>query len=150
MRSFVGAICLAVLAGCASLSGMQPPQVSVSEVSLGKLTLTEQRLRLSLRITNPNSRELALDGLVFRLEAGGRLLAQGVGNQAVVIPALGEGVMEVDASLETFEILSLLPSIAEADGQFEYRLKGDAMTRDFGRLPFSRSGRMGFPLGAAK
>lgn len=150
MRSLMLMGLLGLLAACASLSGMQAPQVSVSEVSLGKVSLTEQRLRLRLRVGNPNSRELALDGLVFRLEVADRLLAQGMGNQPVVIPPLSEGMVDVEASLQTMELLSLLPKIAEGDGQFDYRLKGDAMTRDYGRIPFSRDGRMGLPLGSLK
>lgn len=135
-----------LLAACAALSGLKPPQVSLSDVSLGQATLFEQRLKLRLRVANPNERELALNGLVFKMEAADRTFAEGLSNQQVVIPALGEGIVEVEASVQTLELLNLLPRLTGSDGKFEYRLKGEALTRDYGRIPFDRTGRMTLPF----
>lgn len=145
VRVMVVGTLLAMLTACAGLSGLKAPEVSVADIGLGKATLLEQRLRLTLRIVNPNDRELALQGMTFEFFVADRSFARGVGNQAVVIPPLGEGEMQLEAIVQTLDMLRQLPKLADEQGRLPYRIKGEAVTRDYGRVPFERKGEMSFP-----
>lgn len=145
VRLGVAGILLTLLTACAGLSGLKAPEVSVADISLGRATLMEQRLRLKLRIVNPNDTELALEGMTFEFFVADHSFARGVGNQAVVIPRLGEGVVELEGSMQTLDLLRQLPRLVDADGRLPYRIQGEAVTRDYGRVPFQRKGEMALP-----
>lgn len=53
----------------------------------------EQRLRVSLRIRNPNDYELQVTGVDVRLEFNGKRLARGLSNKEFTVPRLGEPVV---------------------------------------------------------
>lgn len=129
-----------VLAGCATLLGLKSPEVTLADIQLADSRLLEQRFRLALRVTNPNERELALEGISFQMEVNGQRFAQGVGATPVVVPKLGDALVTVDGSAQIVALLRQLPRLADAGGKLRYRLRGEVITRDYGRLPFDRSG----------
>ncbi|MDQ8020972.1 MAG: LEA type 2 family protein [Moraxellaceae bacterium] len=129
-----------VLGGCASLLGLKSPEVTLADIQLADSRLLEQRFRLTLRVTNPNDRELALEGVSFQMEVNGQRFAQGVGATPVVVPKLGDALVTVEGSAQIVALLRQLPRLAESGGKLRYRLRGEAITRDFGRLPFDRGG----------
>ncbi|GAA5177294.1 hypothetical protein GCM10025771_14020 [Niveibacterium umoris] len=135
---------VALLSGCAMMAlGLEKPEVSVTELQiLPGGSLLEQRLRLTLRVANPNNREIAIDGLSFRFEVDGHDLARGLSNQAVVLPKLGETTMSVDVSGSIVDLLRHAPKMLEGGRPLGYRVYGDVVTRDYGRLPFDRKGEV--------
>ncbi|WP_374512555.1 LEA type 2 family protein [Niveibacterium sp.] len=135
---------LLLAAGCAIMAlGLQKPEVSVEDVSLlpggGML---QQRMHLTLRVSNPNEKDIAVDGLTFGFEINGQKVATGMTGQSVVLPRLGETTVGVDVSASLIELLAKLPKVLEGGKAFGYRVHGEVLTRDYGRLPFDRKGEL--------
>lgn len=96
-----------MLTGCATLGGLsEPPRVSLVNIEPLDLRLLEQRFRVTLRVQNPNSRDITIRGLDYEIVVNDRIFAQGVSGKAVTIPAWGENTAEV-------EVVSTLQRIME-------------------------------------
>jgi len=101
-RFMVALLLVVVLAGC---NRYQRVDVFVTNVEVLPSTMLEQRLRVSLRIQNANDFDIEANGLDFELEVNGIALAQGVSNEPVRIPALGEAQTTVDTSTTLLALL---------------------------------------------
>jgi LEA14-like dessication related protein len=145
MRTLAVLAALCLIPGCALIAlTLEAPDVSLVGVELGQTTLFEQHLKLTLKVSNPNSRDITVDGMSFRVEVGERELAHGLTNKTVVLPRLSEVRIPVETSVSLAGVLKELPRLV--GGKLSYRLRGEVITHDFGRLPFDRKGE----LGAAK
>ena len=132
---------LSVLGGCAGFHfGLQKPEVSLADIRLLDGNLLEQRFLLSLRVTNPNNVDIPVEGLNFTLDINGGHFARGVGNQPVVIPRLGEAMVEVTATTGLGSFLRQFKELAKGRDKMEYRLKGRLVTGNLGGFDFDRSG----------
>ena len=127
--------------GCASwLIKGEPPEVLVTNVTPLDATLFEQRLRVDLRIRNPNDFDYHLTGIDFTLNLNGKRLARGLGNQEVMIPRLGDAVMTIDTSTSTLDIVRQLLQLSQKQ-ELAYDIKGILHSTD-GRLPFNNAGTL--------
>jgi len=136
-------IALLCLAGCASLRPLQivPPEISVVNIVPMSATLFEQRLRVDLRLQNPNDFNLNLAGLDFQLAVNGSELARGLSNEAVVVPHLGESIISVAITTTALAWMRQLRTFATTQ-EMNYVLTGNIHLSRVGRLPFHRSGRI--------
>jgi LEA14-like dessication related protein len=129
IRTFagIGAALLLLTAGCASVTALEAPQVQVTSLALlepaqGSM---EQRFAIGLRLTNPNNREMAVDGLDFELDLNDRRLARGVTNRAFNLPRLGEAETTVIVTTSVFDLLrQAIDFGARQDAVMDYRLTG--------------------------
>ena len=81
MRSFSRSA-LRALAGCASLGvGGEPIEVQLVSLTPLPSTAFEHRLRVDLRLRNPNNRAYEIEGLRFVLDVNGQRLASGVSSE---------------------------------------------------------------------
>jgi len=96
---------LVVLTGCAALDKTAPPQITLSDIRMLEGGLFEQRFQVDLRIRNPNDFDLPIDGLTFALELNGSDFADGVSDQRVTVPRLGEAVVPVTASTTLLQMV---------------------------------------------
>ena len=126
-------VCLA-LAACGS--PWKKPEVSLADVQFAGGTLFEQRLKLKLRVYNPNDREIPLEALSFQFVAGDKRFASGQTSRAVRIPGRGETLVELDASMQLASLLRHLPELTGGDGKLRYRLRGSAVVKGYGGVPF--------------
>lgn len=115
-----------LLAGCASLPGMEPPRVSIVGVERLRAEGLELRLALKLRLQNVGSMALTFDGLALDLDVNGRRLASGVVSEPGTIPRFGELVITVPVSVSATaavrQMLGLLDG--SAPRELPYVLKG--------------------------
>lgn len=121
------ALLLAALAlgACAWLNPLQAPTVDVTGLYPLPPVAGEQRVRVNLRLQNPNDRELKLKGLQFALALRGNDVLSGVSNQHTVLPALGEARMQVDVSLSLLGGLGLFRELLASPVEpLDYALKG--------------------------
>lgn len=132
----------AVLGGCAALAGKtEPPQVSLAGLQIVEMGLFEQRFNLKLRIQNPNDFSLPIRGMTYDLELNEQQFARGVSNQSVTVPALGEGLVDVQVVSNLFNVLEQLRSLS--GGQFSYRLSGGvSLAHRAARIPFEYQGQI--------
>jgi LEA14-like dessication related protein len=128
---------------CASLSGKDivEPEVHLVNLVPVEATLFEQKIRIDLRILNPNDFDLPLDGLTFDLRLNGQKIARGQSADSVKIPRLGEGTIQVMTHTNSIAIVRQFVD-APRDGKFEYEINGDVFIKNWGRrkIPFDHSG----------
>jgi LEA14-like dessication related protein len=109
-------------------------------------SLFTQRLKVRVRVQNPNDRELPIKGVSAKLEVAGRDFATGVSAQPFVVPAFGEAEFDllVDASMaET--IIGMVGGKQDAPrDSVDYRLSGKvSLSSGFVRsLPFDEKGTL--------
>ena len=132
-------VCL-LLAGCAS--SWQKPDISLADVQLAGGTLFEQRLKLKLRVYNPNDREIPIESLHFQFLAGDKRFASGQSSHPVLIPAQGEALVEMDAAMQLASLVRNLPELTGGDGKLHYRLRGNAEVKGYGQVPFDHPGEL--------
>ena len=150
MRSRLLAILgLAALSACAGIgTHLETPDITFVGIRAVEASLFEQKLEVRLRVQNPNSIELPVNGLDVDVELAGEPFATGVSAREFVVPAHGEAEFDMIA---TANAASALLKIAGGDRksreEIGYRLRGKLSTR-LGLLrsiPFEESGTL--PLG---
>jgi LEA14-like dessication related protein len=127
MKTIAIASLLALLCGCAGLvPHLETPKLSVVNVEVTKTELWEQRMKVRLRVQNPNARSLPVQGLTARLEVAGEELATGVTAAAFEVPALGEAEFDMDMTAHmAAAVIKLLGRRGDAmRGQIDYKVTG--------------------------
>jgi len=135
------------LAGCAgAFSDVEPPEVSLAGLAFAQPGFFEQRLRLDVRLRNPNDFPLDVERLLFDLEVNDRELGKGWTTAPFDVPAFGEAVVPVTIVVPTSDLIEGMIQLS-ATQRLDYRLKGEAKlsNRTFGRLPFEREGNFALP-----
>jgi len=109
--------------------------VQLASVAVVDASLLEQRFMLTLRFTNRTDRDVAVDGLTFRLDINGREFATGVSNQAFTVPRFGEARIDAAATSTLSGVLGQIAELQKrssgAPGSpslLSYRLSGNANT----------------------
>lgn len=115
-----------VLAGCSYfVPKFETPQLSVVNVELQKSDLWEQRLRVRMRVVNPNDRPIPVKGLTCALEVQGEELAHGVSGASFNVPALGEAEFDMNMTANMAgALLKLLGRNNSIGDQVDYRVTG--------------------------
>ena len=132
-RVLLVALVLIAIAGCHHEPRPRPPwvDVSISQMSSGEMGVLEQTYNLKLRVQNPNNYDINADGLSFTIEANGRVFAKGVNNQAVLIPRLGETLVQVKAISDLSRIAAQINSAQSMRNEgLRYRLVGRFFSGD--------------------
>jgi LEA14-like dessication related protein len=138
---------LAVLVGCAGVGGGRfvPPQVTLADLNPRAFGLFEQRVAMTLRVTNPNDRALDIDGFRYLVTLNGQPFANGVSRVKARVPRLGEAFVITEASVSTLNLLRQLTEMQSMNG-FEYGIEGVAFVRTGGgtrEVPFTQGGSLG-------
>ena len=99
-------VLFALVLGCATTPKMpEPPVVYVTGISPTGGGLLEQKIRVGLRIENPNNFELQMTGIEFDLDLNGRPFARGMGSHELTLPRLGSQELSVQATTTVIEVL---------------------------------------------
>jgi len=138
-----------LLAGCAGLgTQLETPAITFVGIRAVEASLFEQKLEVRLRVQNPNTVALPVNGLDIDVELAGEPFATGVTAREFVVPAHGEAEFDM---IVTANAATALLKIAGGDrksrDEIGYRLKGRLSTK-LGLLrsiPFEESGTL--PLG---
>jgi LEA14-like dessication related protein len=133
-----------LLAACALSPKFTTPRLSVVDAQIQSSDLWEQRLRVRMRVQNPNDRTLPVKGLEYTLEVEGQQLASGVSAASFVVPAMGEAEFDMNVTTNLAgTLLRLLGRGSDALGQsVAYRLTGKiALSEGLMRsIPFEERG----------
>lgn len=145
MKTLLYGAALALLAGCSFfVPKLESPDLSVVNVELLKGDVFEQRLKVRMRVQNPNDRELPIKGISCEMEVNGDEFARGVAANSFVVPAFGEA--EFDMMLTANMAGAVLRWIAGSGGRapesLDYELTGKvALSSGVMRsIPFSEKG----------
>jgi LEA14-like dessication related protein len=114
------------LEGCALLvPRLETPRLSVVNVELLKGDVWEQRMKVRMRVENPNDRAIPVKGLQVALEVQGQELAHGVTGAAFTVPALGEAEFDMNMTANMAgTLLRLLGSGKQLGDSVDYRVRG--------------------------
>jgi LEA14-like dessication related protein len=142
VRALAIAILLS-LAGCSAFAPkLEQPRLSLVSIGMVSADIFNQQFRVRLHVQNPNDREIPVNGLDYELFLEGDSFAEGVSNQAFVIPALGE--TEFDLTVRTNFVSSIGRLVSRLNGrtQVQYVLEGKVLTDIgmFNKIPFRESG----------
>ena len=131
------------LAGCASLGvGGEPIEVQLVSLTPLPSTAFEHRLRVDLRLRNPNNRAYEIEGLRFLLDVNGSRLASGDSSESATLPRLGEVVVPVTTTTSLLDLVNQIVAFGQQpQPRFEYDLRGKIFLAGlWGSLPFQRKG----------
>jgi len=106
---------LVVVAACATMSNVDPPDVTLVDLQVGDVTVFETSLTATVRITNPNPEPLAVEGASFKLELDGRKIGSGTSSDVVVVPRLDSATLQVSFHLNNLSAVTRLRSVLEHD-----------------------------------
>ena len=133
-----------LLAACALTPKFIPPRLSVVDVQIESSDLWEQRLKVRMRVQNPNDRRLPVKGLEYTLEVEGQQFASGASAASFVVPAMGEAEFDMNVTTNLAgTLIKLLGRGSDALGQsVAYRLTGKiALSEGLMRsIPFEERG----------
>jgi LEA14-like dessication related protein len=137
-------------AACASSPAIEPPQVSLVGLTLGRSGLLEQRLWVDLRLSNPNAFAVRVAHLQFALEVNQQRFGWGRRRREVDLPAGGEVVVPVLMTITTHDLIATMMDLA-SDQQLPYHLTGEAELDHVSMqtVPFEWRGRLELPSIAA-
>ena len=146
MKRFVGILSLwcgiLFLIGCTSVTplSLQPeaPEVLLVNITPLDTTMFEQRMRVDLRVRNPNDFDLEVTGLDFTLHLNEQRLARGLTNKASTIPRLGDSVLSVETTTSTLDVIRQLLNLRQQQN-VTYQIEGVVHTQGT-RLPFENKG----------
>jgi len=116
--------------------GLKPPKVTVADLAIRSLGLSEIRFALVLDAHNPNDVEVPLTNLRFDLELLGRPFASGAAlAPSVTLAAGATQAVPIEFTVPTARLLELLRDVGQANRRrLDYRLHGSA---NWGKSPFS-------------
>ena len=121
----VFAACLALTSCSLFVPKLETPKLSVVNVEVLKSDLWEQRMKVRMRVVNPNDRPIPVKGLTVALDVQGEELAHGVSAAAFDVPALGEAEFDMNMTANmAAALLKLLGNRNATGDSIDYRLKG--------------------------
>jgi LEA14-like dessication related protein len=147
------ALCLMLslgVAACVSSPSIQPPQMSLVGLTLGRSGLLQHRLWVDLRLSNPNAFEVGIAHLQFALEVNQQRFGRGRLRRVVELPAQGEVVVPVLMTIATDDLIATMMDLS-GEQQLPYRLIGEAELDHVlaQTVPFEGRGRLELPRIAA-
>lgn len=142
MRSLPLLVLTLALSGCALfVPKLETPRLAIIDIQVIKANFLEQRLRVRMRVDNPNDRSLPVQGLSYTVYLGGQEFATGVSDASFVVPALGTAEFNMDVSANAAGAIFAILSKSHGQG-IDYRMKGRVeLTHGWLRsIPFEQSG----------
>ena len=146
----VTAALLIGLSGCALF--FESPGVRIVDVGIRSLGFTGGTATVTVGLSNPNKASLEVEGFVYKLEVervdgegGWVIVAEGITDQEVRVPARDSVTVELPVPFEYGGIGAALRSIFER-GEVEYRASGEVWVRGpVGRIrvPYRHQGVLG-------
>src|SRR5262245_40678935 len=118
------ALAAPLLTSCSVLPDYEAPKLSVVSMKLQSADLFSQRIQMRMRVMNPNSRELPVKGITYRVEVEDAELGEGVAGAPFVVPALGEAEFDVQFTANLAGALAKLLSKRGSRDTLDYRLVG--------------------------
>jgi len=133
-----------MLGGCSLfVPKFETPQLSVVNVELQKSDLWEQRMKVRMRVENPNDRPIPVKGLTVALDVQDQEIAHGVSGASFVVPALGEAEFDMNMTANMAgALLKLLGAGNQMSDSIDYRITGKLSLSSglFRSIPFEDRG----------
>jgi LEA14-like dessication related protein len=124
-RIAAGAASALLVTACALTPKLSTPELSIVGVQLLGSDLLAQRLKVRMRVQNPNNRTLPVAGLEYTLVVDGEPLASGESAASFIVPALGTAEFDMNVTTNVAgALIRLLARGADAGQSFSYGISG--------------------------
>jgi LEA14-like dessication related protein len=136
--------CLTFVSGCASLDGLEKPDVALVDLQMGQVTMLETTARATLRLDNENLVPLQVEGGVYKLYINGKRIGKGLSDKHFEIPKLNSVTQDVVISLDNLALARRIISIINSE-QLVYGIQCVVHIRLDGRMraiKINRSGQL--------
>jgi LEA14-like dessication related protein len=147
MKRLLSGALVCTLAACSAFAPkLETPRLSVVDVQVQESGLWEQRLKVRMRVQNPNERALPIRGLSYKLEVAGQDFARGLTDAAFTVPALGEA--EFDMNVTANMAAALVKLLGKRDeglaDAVDYRIVGKVSLSEgvLRSIPFEERGTL--------
>ena len=145
----LGIFILTALAACAAIgTQLETPDITFVGIRTIEASLFEQKLEVRMRVQNPNTIALPVNGLDVDVELAGEPFAKGVSAREFVVPAHGEAEFDMIVTANAASaILKIVGGDSKSREEIGYRLRGRLSTKIglLRSIPFEESGTL--PLG---
>jgi LEA14-like dessication related protein len=126
---WIAAAALSLLAGCTAFGPrLTAPELDLVSVELVKGDLFEQRLKVRLRVKNPNDVALGVKSVSYAIELLGEELGRGLSGGSFQVPARGEAEFDMLVTANLAGAMLRIVDGARANGRMpnevEYRVRG--------------------------
>lgn len=143
--SVILSLLLLALSACSTIT-TKPLKPSVELVSVIPLNinLSEQKLRFTLKVTNPNSFELPVESVDFIARFNDADIASGKSKHNTVIPANGDALLTLDVTAGIDRLVTTLQTLLQGDTlNLNYDLAGSVQIENWSTpIPFDVTGLM--------
>ena len=127
---------LVSLAGCLALAGcvgiprdLEKPGISFVGLRAVEASVFEQRLEVRMKVRNPNSIALPVNGLDVDIELADEHFAHGISSREFVVPARGEAEFDMLVTANAATALLKLAGAERREQDIRYKLKGKLSTK---------------------
>jgi LEA14-like dessication related protein len=144
------------LAACATAPRLEPPRVVVDSVRIDRITGTEASFVVTLNLSNPNARDVAVDAIDLSVAVEGVPIGGATLDAPLRLPANGNAMAILRARSGLAAVLRVAAEITQrtqeqrGSGQstrIRYAVTGTALLDGGWNIPFSRDGE--FRIGAS-
>ena len=138
-------VLVAILSGCAAIAPKPlPPTVQLESLRVTRLAPADTRLRVALRVRNPNAYALGLSALEATMVIEGERFATGALVEPVTIAASDEARVELEVRTDFGAVATVADRVTK-ERRARYEMTGTAIVQDGMRLPFAKRGEL--PVG---
>jgi len=142
--ALVACIVVVLSIGCASMSSIEPLQVTLSNLKITEVTVFETTLIAKLRITNPNPEPFIIDGGSFKLILDEKKVGTGTASETFTVDRLDSAVIDAIFHINNASALLRLQGILQ-EKEVTYGIQGALFTQgSFGtkKIKIEKTGRL--------
>jgi len=139
--NYVVVLFVIALTGCANLTQIKSPEISLVSIEPAKTKGFSQYFSLNLLVTNPNSFDLDIEGVTFKLGVADQNVFSGVSNAVPLLKAYSETEVTLSAGVNLFDLLKLISYFSEHyQEEIKYSLVTSIDPNGFIPITVSRTG----------
>jgi LEA14-like dessication related protein len=139
---FSACCALLMMSACTSMrSRIEPPQVTLEMVRIVRIADAKADISLSLKLSNRNDFELAIDAVEFEVTLDGRPAVSSRSVHVDTLPAGGEAKVELAGRVDVAAVATALMTLG-SQLPVAYSLSGTVTLKNGTALPFSRKGEI--------
>lgn len=140
---------LAVIPACSTLPrDFETPKFSIANIAPKEVSVFEQRFDVQLRIQNPNTFDLDINGIRFDIDLNDKEFGNGMSGQHVTVPRFGSELVTAEVITGLGSFLRQASGMSAGATKVRYRLKGKAFAEapSTFTIPFDEGGEIDFDL----
>lgn len=141
------AVALLASAGCATLHGRDPLQVTVAGIEPLQGQGLELRMLVKLRVQNPNDAPVDYNGVAVEMNVQGKAFATGVSDASGSVPRFGDAIISVPVTVSALRMARQAVDLLRRDGsgKITYEMSGKLNGATWTSMRFRTQGEFDLP-----